>query len=92
MKEDKHKINLIYPDEQAEMLLAEVDEYANRQEELNEVQHRRELVRDHIEWQFGMTESLYEGLRTRDSLNGEEPSRSRTSPDKDNFEGISEVQ
>ena len=50
MKEDKHKIKLVYPEKQASELLSNVDEFANRKEELDEVQNRRLVVKDQIDW------------------------------------------
>ena len=41
MKEDKEKYKLVYPQKQAELLLANVDEFANRMEELDEVATRK---------------------------------------------------
>ena len=34
MKEDKHKIKLVYPDEQADILLEQEDQQLNRQDEI----------------------------------------------------------
>ena len=45
MKEDKHKIKLVYPDEQADILLEQEDQQLNRQDEINEVENRLNLAR-----------------------------------------------
>ena len=50
MKEDKHKIKLVYPDKQAEILLEQEDQQLNRQDEINEVDNRLLQIKEQLDW------------------------------------------
>lgn len=65
IKEDKDKIDLVYPDEQAEIKNRKVEERDNRGEQIFEAANRRQLVKDHMEWQQSMTGNFYSDLKVQ---------------------------
>lgn len=60
LKEDRDKIDLVYPEEIAEIknrMAGEQNE--NRLDMINEATTRKNLIRDHMDWQYTMTNSFY---------------------------------
>lgn len=88
MKEDKEKIDLVYPKKQAEIKNAIGEMKIDRFDQVNEAHGRRDLVMRHMKWQQDMTDGFYGDLTTKE----DNPIIEGPSPGQGNFEGISGIE